>query len=177
MPAQQSILLFFKIKFNYGHFSFKVKKVETIFSNHHQYLKKHSFNLERQKQSLQAAFTEYHITWSKLQNLVENNLKTMGFYRVMVDGLNQAKMGRSLFLECLEVKDQKMELLPLNSHQIEMKIKSKQIQDPNEVVIKKKQSRRKNNDPEEIIKETKNDFEILEPFLNSISLQFLNIYK
>ena len=101
----------------------------------------------------------------------------MGFYRVMVDGLNQAKMGRSLFLECLEVKDQKMELLPLNSHQIEMKIKSKQIQDPNEVVIKKKQSRRKNNDPEEIIKETKNDFEILEPFLNSISLQFLNIYK
>ena len=48
----------------------------------------------------------------------------------------------------------KMQLFPLISDQINMKIEGKQNQKQNEVVIKEKQSRRKNNDPKEIIIET-----------------------
>ena len=69
------------------------------------------------------AFTGYHITFSEVQNLVQNNLKMMGCYIQMVDGLKQTEMCRSWLLSYLKFKDQKSEaFLP-----IKMATKEKQI--------------------------------------------------
>ena len=87
-------------------------------SKHYQCLKKQTLYLQKQRLSLQITFT-----CSEVENLVRNNLKMMGCYVQMVDGLKQTQMCRSWLLSYLKFKDQKSEVfLP-----IKMATKEKQI--------------------------------------------------
>ena len=67
------------------------------------------------------------MTWKKVQNIVQNNLKAMGCYAQMVDGLKQTEMCRSWLLGYLNFKDQKSELFLPTSKQLEMENKEIQI--------------------------------------------------
>lgn len=95
--------------------------------NHHQCLKKYTLNLEKQRRSVQNVFTEYHIILSKVQNLAQNNLKAIGSYILMFDGLKQTEIYRSYLLSYLKFKDQKPEGFLPNSRQLEMETKLKEI--------------------------------------------------